>query len=97
MILLSLFAIIISVNRKQKKILAAIFTKPTLASINFSDIEKLLVSLGAERIEGSGSRVSFELNDQQVFAHRPHPAKEAKKYQVEDFREFLERLGYSNE
>ena len=25
--------------------------------------------------------------------HRPHPAKEAKKYQVEDARLFLERIG----
>jgi hypothetical protein len=26
--------------------------------------------------------------------HRPHPAKEAKRYQVRDAREFLIKLGY---
>ncbi len=85
-------------NRKQQKILAAIFTKPTLASISFSDIEKLLVSLGAEKIEGSGSRVAFVMpNHLKWEAHRPHPNKEAKKYQVESVREFLERLDISDE
>ena len=85
-------------NRKHQKILAAIFTKPTLASINFSDIEKLLVSLGAERFEGSGSRIAFVMpNNLKWEAHRPHPNKEAKKYQVESVREFLERLDISNE
>ncbi len=84
--------------RKQQKLLTAIFTKPTLANINFSDIEKLLVSLGAEKIEGSGSRVAFVMpNNQKWLTHRPHPAKEAKKYQVNEAREFLELIGVKNE
>ncbi len=74
-----------------------IFSVPTLASINFADIEKLLVASGAEVIEGSGSRLSFMLNNQKLFVHRPHPAKEAKKYQVELFREFLQSAGVTNE
>jgi len=48
-------------------------------------------------IEGRGSRVAFEMNNQKIFVHRPHPAKEAKKYQVEAFREFLELAGIKNE
>ena len=84
-------------NRKHQKTLRAIFSVPTLASINFADIEKLLVALDAEVIEGSGSRLSFMLNNQKLFVHRPHPAKEAKKYQVELFREFLQSAGVTNE
>jgi len=84
-------------NRKQQRILDAVFTTPTRANIKFSDIEKLLVSLGAIRVEGDGSRVSFELNERQTFAHRPHPNKEAKKYQVEAFREFLRLAGVKDE
>ncbi len=91
------FAIIALMNRKQKKILDSIFAVPTSASVKFSDIEKLLISPGAGKIEGSGSRLSFELNEQQVFVHRPHPAKEAKKYRVEVFREFLKLAGVKNE
>ncbi len=85
-------------NRKQKNIFEAIFTRPTKANINFSDIEKLLVSLGAEKIEGNGSRVAFVMPDGSKWEHhRPHPQKEAKKYQVESVREFLERIDIKNE
>lgn len=85
-------------NRKQQKTLDAIFAKPTSAAIKFSDIEKLLVALGAEKIEGSGSRVGFVMPSGAKWEHhRPHPNKEARKYQVESVREFLERLGVNNE
>ena len=66
-------AIIFEVNRKQQKILDLIFTTPTSASIKFSDIEKLLISLGAEKIEGRGSRVAFVMpNGTKWEHHRPH-------------------------
>ncbi|CAN5835556.1 type II toxin-antitoxin system HicA family toxin [soil metagenome] len=85
-------------NRKHQKTLQAIFSIPTSASINFSDIEKLLAALGAEKIEGSGSRVAFVMPGGEKWEHhRPHPQKEARKYQVESVREFLKRLGYTNE
>jgi hypothetical protein len=49
--------------------------------------------LGADRIEGRGSRVAFFLNGQRADFHRPHPGKEAKPYQVRDARAFLELAG----
>lgn len=91
-------AIIQVLNRKHHKTLEAIFAKPTRATIKFADIEKLLVSLGAVKFEGSGSRVAFVMpNDLKWEAHRPHPQKEAKKYQVEAVREFLESVDVSDE
>ena len=85
-------------NRKHQKTLQAIFSVPTLASINFADIEKLLVAIGAEKIEGRSSRVAFVMpNGEKWEQHRPHPNKEARKYQVESVREFLKRLDYTNE
>lgn len=84
-------------NRKHQKTLRAIYAVPTLASINFADIEKLMAALGAEVEEGRGSRLAFVLNNQKLFVHRPHPAKEAKKYQVENFREFLKLAGVTDE
>jgi hypothetical protein len=42
--------------------------------------------------EGDGSRVAFELNGRREYLHRPHPGKEAKKYQVEAIRSWLEAL-----
>ena len=81
------------VNSKHKKTLAALFVLPTPASIPFSDIEALLVALGASILEREGSRVKITLLGEQWRAHRPHPGKEAKRYQVEEARELLERLG----
>lgn len=44
-------------------------------------------------VEGSGSRVRFVKDDEVETFHRPHPAKEAKRYQVRDARGYLIRLG----
>ncbi len=51
------------------------------------------MAIGAEMIEGSGSRVRFVLNEEVVSFHRPHPNKEAKPYQVRDARSFLKQAG----
>lgn len=59
----------------------------------FADIEALLKGLGAKVLQREGSRVKVELQGEQWRAHRPHPGKEAKRYQVEEVRELLERLG----
>lgn len=57
------------------------------------DIESLLIALGAEIIEGSGSRVRFRKGEEIELFHRPHPTKEAKRYQVVATRNFLIRIG----
>lgn len=80
-------------NSRNRKTLAAIFSKPTLASIVFSDIEALVVALGGTVSEREGSRVKIELAGHPWRCHRPHPGKEAKRYQVEEARELLERAG----
>lgn len=78
---------------KHHKTLEALFKKPTPASITFSDIEALIVALGGAIREGEGSRVVFELNGTREYFHRPHPGKEAKKYQVEIVRAWLTTHG----
>lgn len=78
---------------KHQKTLLAIFAKPTKANIRFVDIESLLVSLDGKVNEGTGSRMSVTVSGKTAHFHRPHPGKEAKKYQVENAREFLQRLG----
>ena len=54
--------------------------------------EALIVSLGGEIHGGAGSRVAFELKGRRAYLHRPHPGREAKRYQVEEVREFLRSL-----
>lgn len=80
-------------NTKHRKTLRAIFTKPTSPSIVFNDIEALLVALGGQVHEREGSRVKITIKGEQWRCHRPHPGKEAKRYQVEEIRELLERIG----
>lgn len=80
-------------NTRHRKTLRAIFAKPTAASIVFNDIEVLLVALGGQVHEREGSRVKITIKDEQWRCHRPHPGKEAKRYQVEEIRELLERIG----
>jgi hypothetical protein len=81
------------VNAKHRRTLADIFARPTLASITFADIEALMRALGGTVTEREGSRVRIELGAEQWRFHRPHPGKEAKRYQVEEARELLERVG----
>jgi hypothetical protein len=81
------------VNSKHKRTLAALFALPTPASIVFADIQALLEALGAKVLERQGSRVKVDFRGEHWGAHRPHPGKEAKRYQVEEVRELLERLG----
>jgi hypothetical protein len=80
-------------NSTHRKTLAVIFSKPTARTLEWSRIEALLGAVGARVIEGSGSRVRFELNGEIANFHRPHPAKEAKSYQVDDARTFLTASG----
>jgi hypothetical protein len=80
-------------NAKQTKTLQAIFTKPTTATLEWGRIEALLIALGCSVIEGRGSRVRFEFNGRITAFHRPHPAKEARPYQVEQARDFLTTIG----
>jgi len=78
---------------KHAKTLEAIFRRPTPAGIVFVDIEALIVWLGGYVREGSGSRISFEIRRSCRHMHRPHPGKEAKRYQVEALREWFGELG----
>jgi hypothetical protein len=80
-------------NAKHRKTLIAVFAQPTSSSIVFSDIETLIVALGGEVTERAGSRVKITLGAEQWHCHRPHPGKEVRRYQVEEARELLQRVG----
>jgi hypothetical protein len=80
-------------NSKQRKTLKAIFADPVSPNIEWDDIERLFIALGCKKIEGSGSRVGFAFETLRASFHRPHPEKEAKRYQVRNAREFLLKIG----
>jgi hypothetical protein len=80
-------------NSKHRKTLEAIFGQPTSSNIKFSDVESLVLALGGEVAEGAGSRVAMHLRGGVQHAHRPHPGKEAKRYQINEIRAWLKALG----
>ena len=80
-------------NGKQKRTLKAIFALPTPAGLAWADIESLIIVLGFQPIEGSGSRVRFVRGTDVLVVHRPHPRKEAKQYLVREVRDFLKDIG----
>jgi hypothetical protein len=80
-------------NSKQAKTLKSVFADPVAASLEWKAIENLLIAIGCSVIEGNGSRVRFEKDGMMEAFHRPHPAKEAKQYQVRAARAYLIRLG----
>ena len=76
-----------------RKTLRAIFDDPVRSDVAWSDIEKLLVALGAELSEGRGSRVRISLNQVRAVFHRPHPRKETDKGALKAMRRFLIEAG----
>ena len=80
-------------NSKHTKTLVAIFKNPVSGTLEWAAIESLLLAIGCEVIEGSGSRVRFVRGNIVASFHRPYPAKEAKRYQVRDARDYLIALG----
>ena len=80
-------------NSKHRNTLAAIFSHPIPGRLEWRKIEALFIALNAEIIEGNGSRVSYIINNEKGDFHRPHPGKEAKRYQVRNAKDFLTKAG----
>ena len=80
-------------NSKHKKTLQAVFATPTSKTLEWARIESLLMAIQCKVLEGNGSRVRFVHGTTILALHRPHPAKEAKAYQVVEVREFLKIIG----
>ncbi|MDZ4159069.1 MAG: type II toxin-antitoxin system HicA family toxin [Anaerolineaceae bacterium] len=80
-------------DSKHHKILLAIFEKLEKANIAWRDIEALLIALGAEILEGKGSRMRVALNGVRAVFHRPHLRKETNKGAIKSVRRLLEAAG----
>ena len=80
-------------SKKHERTLKAVFAEPVRANVNWSDIEAMLVSYGAEIREGEGSRVRIVRNGERAVFHRPHPQKETDKGALRSLRRFLTEAG----
>jgi hypothetical protein len=84
-------------NKKHQKVLKTIFKNPIQSNIRWDDIESLFANLGAEIIEGSGSRIRIELNGVKAVFHRPHPKRETDKGALMSVRRFLNNAGINHD
>ncbi len=80
-------------NSNQQDTLRQVYANPVPVNLEWRKVESLLLAIGSQLVEGRGSRVRFEKDGKVATFHRPHPAKEAKPYQVRDARAYLELLG----
>ena len=83
----------IMLKKKYQMTLNAIFAIPVQSGIVWKEIEALLLALGAELSEGSGSRIRIALNGRKAVFHRPHPRKETNKGAVVSIKRFLKEAG----
>jgi len=81
---------------KHKRVMDKILKRPTSATLNFEDFEKLVEYLGGKISEGNGSRKRFNLNDIRMVFHKPHPNKEMCKAAVNDARDYLADAGFDD-
>ena len=87
----------IKLSSKHRKTLKAIFENPVRSNVAWTDVEKLLMALGAEIGEGRGSRVRVYLSGVRAVFHRPHPQRETDKGALKSVRRFLVEVGIGPE
>ncbi|MGO8822368.1 MAG: type II toxin-antitoxin system HicA family toxin [Desulfomonilaceae bacterium] len=80
-------------NSKQHKTLKSVLGNPVSAGIRWTDIESLLLALGATIEEAQGSRIAVNLKGVYAVFHRPHPRPTADKGAVKSVRRFLINAG----
>ena len=80
-------------KRKYLKTLELIFSRPVSANVRWSEVEALLLELGALIEEREGSRVLIRLFGELRVFHRPHPSPMTDKGAVASLRDWLNDNG----
>lgn len=80
-------------KRKNLKTLNLIFAHPISANVRWSDVEALLLELGAQIEEREGSRVLIRLFGERCVFHRPHPTPMTDKGAIANLRDWLNDNG----
>lgn len=82
-----------TMKRKHLKTLELIFSRPASANVRWSEVEALLLELGAQIEEREGSRVLIRLFGERRVFHRPHPSPMTDKGAVASLRDWLNDNG----
>lgn len=78
-------------NHRHRKVLHALFAHPLNANIDFREVEHVLLELGAEIDNKSGSRIGVTLKGHTAAFH--HANHSLPKDEVVQIRKFLETCG----
>jgi len=84
---------IAALSSRQRATLEQIYHLPPPSGLKWKSIEALIIALGGEIKQGSGSRVRFLLNGNIARFHRPHPSPDTDRGAVASLREWLESTG----
>jgi HicA toxin of bacterial toxin-antitoxin, len=79
-------------QKRHARTLAALYAKPPLHAIRWSEIEGLLAAVGTVE-EREGSRVAAVVNGVVAVFHRPHPKPEVGPKTIKQVAEYLKRAG----
>lgn len=79
---------------KRDKLLDRFLAQPIKKNLTFNELETLLMALGYQKIQGSGSRVKFyhQQYDNLINLHKPHPNNILKEYLIRQIQEKLKEL-----
>ena len=77
-------------QRKHRRTLEQIFSRPVNGNIPWSNVESLFKALGADVSERAGSRVAVVLFGEVRVFHRPHPTPNTDKGAIASIRKWLE-------
>ncbi|MDT8339128.1 MAG: type II toxin-antitoxin system HicA family toxin [Sulfurimonas sp.] len=79
---------------KKDKLLSRFLKVPPNKDLTFDELQTLLISLGYDNIEGSGSAVKFynKEKDNLINLHKPHPSNILKIYLVKQIQTKLKEI-----
>ncbi len=66
---------------KGEKLMKRLLAYPK--DFTYGELKTLLLSLGYNEVQGTGSRVCFSKDNHKIKLHKPHPGNLLKSYQVE--------------
>ena len=79
---------------KKDKLIKKFMEKPPRKDLTYQELETILLSMGYNKAEGSGSRAKFYRSDGSfpISIHKPHPGTIPKIYVVREIQNILRRL-----
>lgn len=78
---------------KKEKLLKKFLETPSRTDLRYLELESLLISLGFEKLEGSGSALKFTNSSKKIIRfHKPHPSNILKGYVVKIVQKILKAL-----